>query len=58
MTDQSSGWKPADYQNLESIHTEACEDRRAGRYAEALAKRVWYHENAIDSPVRLSFALG
>jgi hypothetical protein len=58
MTDQSSGWKPADYQNFESIHTEACEDRRAGRYAEALAKRVWYHENAIESPVRLSFALG
>lgn len=45
-----------------AILNEAVDDRNAGRFEDALAKHVWYHENAVkyhpgQSAVRLSFAL-
>lgn len=48
--------------NPEKILDEAVEDASAGRYEDALAKHVWFHENALKIEpalygVRLSFAL-
>ncbi len=57
------GWKPDNKPDPDRILTEAQEDAAAGRYEDALAKHVWFHENALKyapamSGVRLSFALG
>lgn len=57
------GWKPPANPNPHEILNEARDDALAGRYADALAKHVWFHENALKyAPamyaVRLSFALG
>ncbi len=46
----------------DKILNEAQDDVRAGRYSDALAKHVWFHENALKYQsalygVRLSFAL-
>lgn len=58
-----SGWKPAKNPNPNRILSEAQDDAAAGRFEDALAKHVWFHENALKyAPamygVRLSFALG
>jgi hypothetical protein len=58
----ASEWKPGERPNPDQILSEAEADTRAGRYSEALAKHVWFHEHALEySPglygVRLSFAL-
>ena len=55
-------WTPPEDPDPIAIRKEAADDVRAGRYEVALAKRVWYHENALaiqpsQSGVRLSFAL-
>jgi len=57
-----SDWSPGNQPNPQKILNEAHGDARAGRYADALAKHVWFHENALQyapamSGVRLSFAL-
>ena len=54
---------PPDKPNPREILNEAESDAAAGRYADALAKHVWFHENALKYEpgmygVRLSFALG
>jgi hypothetical protein len=56
------GWNPPKNPSPEKILTEAQNDAAARRYADALAKHVWFHENALKfepgmSGVRLSFAL-
>jgi hypothetical protein len=56
-------WRPPAKPNPQEILNEARTDALAGRYADALAKHVWFHENALKyAPslygVRLSFALG
>ena len=58
----AAGWTPPKNPDPNKILTEAQEDTRAGRYADALAKHVWFYENALAyAPamygVRLSFAL-
>ncbi|QDS99375.1 hypothetical protein [Adhaeretor mobilis] len=55
-------WSPPKNPDPHAILNEAREDVRARRYAEALAKHKWFHENALDFQqslygVRLSFAL-
>ncbi len=55
-------WIPPSNPNPDRILSEAQDDTRAGRYSDALAKHVWFHENALKyAPamygVRLSFAL-
>jgi hypothetical protein len=55
-------WTPPKNPNPEKILDEARSDRNAGRYADALAKHLWFHENALKyqagmGGVRLSFAL-
>lgn len=55
-------WVPPTNPNPQAILNEAEQDSRAGRYEVALAKFVWFHENALTiepslSGVRLSFAL-
>ena len=59
----SDSWEPPESPDPSVILDEAQSDTEAGRYATALAKHVWYHENALKydpyvSGVRLSFALG
>lgn len=56
------GWKPPENPDPQAILWEAKADAQAGRYEVALAKQVWYHDNAIrlapsQSAVRLSFGL-
>jgi hypothetical protein len=56
-------WTPPDEPNPREIPREAQADAAAGRYEDALAKHIWYHENALKIArsqygVRLSFALG
>jgi hypothetical protein len=56
-------WTPPANPDPDKILDEAQDDRQAGRYADALAKHVWFHENALKYQpalygVRLSFALG
>jgi hypothetical protein len=56
-------WRPGEDPNPQKILDEAKADATSGRYAEALAKHVWFFENALKyapamSGVRLSFALG
>ncbi len=58
----ASEWTPPDNPDPQSILNEAHSDARAKRYEIALAKHVWFHENALKinqamSGVRLSFAL-
>jgi len=55
-------WIPPDSPDPQVILQEAQADARAKRYKIALAKHVWFHENALEiepslSGVRLSFAL-
>lgn len=55
-------WTPPDNPDPHVILQEARADTRAGRYEVALAKQLWYHDNALklqpsQSGVRLSFAL-
>jgi hypothetical protein len=55
-------WAPPEKPSPSAILREASADARAGRYEDALAKHLWYHENAekFDSGqtgVRRSFAL-
>lgn len=55
-------WNPPKNPDPSAILDEAQADTAAGRYADALAKHVWFHENALKyAPamygVRLSFAL-
>ncbi len=58
----AADWIPPDKPNPQAILQEAQADARAKRYKVALAKHVWFHENAIKitpgmAGVRLSFAL-
>lgn len=55
-------WKPPAEPNPTEIFHEAKTDTAARRYSEALAKHVWFHENALKYQeslygVRLSYAL-
>ena len=55
-------WTPPANPDLQQILNEAQADMIAGRYEEALAKHVWFYENALKVNrafygVRLSFAL-
>jgi hypothetical protein len=55
-------WTPPGHPSPQAILNEAREDAYAKRHEDALAKHVWYHENALKiAPaqygVRLSFAL-
>lgn len=55
-------WVPPENPDPQAIMAEAKADTTAGRYEDALAKQLWYHENAIQlqpslTGVRLSFAL-
>lgn len=56
-------WTPPEDPDPQAILQEAHFDTRAERYETALAKHVWFHENALSIEpalygVRLSFALG
>ncbi|MCC7146515.1 MAG: hypothetical protein IT443_08720 [Phycisphaeraceae bacterium] len=58
-----STWRPPKDPDPSQILDEAEADAQVGRYADALAKQVWFHENALKYQpamygVRLSFALG
>jgi hypothetical protein len=55
-------WAPPANPDPDKILNGAQDDAQAGRYADALAKHVWFHENALKYQpalygVRLSFAL-
>jgi hypothetical protein len=55
-------WKPDAHPEPRRILQEARGDAAAGRYEDALAKHLWFHENALKyapelDGVRLSFAL-
>ncbi|MEM1228246.1 MAG: hypothetical protein AAGJ40_21360 [Planctomycetota bacterium] len=55
-------WTPPENPDVNAIRHEAKVDKDRGRYETALAKHVWYHENALtlgtgQGGVRLSFAL-
>ena len=57
-----SDWKPPERPDPSVILNEAEADKEAQRYADALAKHLWFHENALTYErglygVRLSFAL-
>lgn len=59
---QGDEWSPPENPNPQAILQEARADTRAKRYEIALAKHVWFHENALSIEpalygVRLSFAL-
>jgi len=59
---QADGWTPPKNPDPSAILEEAKADATAGKYEVALAKQIWYHENALklnpgQSGVRLSFAL-
>jgi hypothetical protein len=43
----AASWTPPASPDPQKILGEAREDRNAGRYADALAKHVWFHENAV-----------
>jgi len=58
----AGGWAPPENPDPNEILREAEEDRRSGKYQQALEKHLWYHENALridpgQGGVRLSFAL-
>lgn len=55
-------WTPPEKPDAHAIYHEAKVDARARRYEDALAKHLWFHENALKLQpslrgVRLSFAL-
>lgn len=55
-------WEPEGRPDPSTILHEAADDTRAGRFAEALGKHLWYHRHALTYDgaqygVRLSFAL-
>ncbi len=59
---QADEWTPPENPDPSAIMHEAAADADAGRYEIALAKQIWYHENALKlqpghTGVRLSFAL-
>ncbi len=61
--DDSADWIPPENPEPIEILHEAAGDTIAGRYSNALAKHIWFHENALRlrpslSGVRRSFALG
>lgn len=61
-TIKADDWKPPANPNPSTILNEARDDARQGKHETALAKHVWYHENALSidlaqTGVRLSFAL-
>ncbi len=63
MTVSADEWLPPEKPDVQAILNEAQDDARAGKYDLALAKHLWFHENALKhqpsmSGVRLSFALG
>jgi hypothetical protein len=49
-----AAWVPPADPNPQRILGEAREDRATGRYADALAKHVWFHENAVKMDAELS----
>lgn len=58
-----AAWTPPPNPDPQAILREAQADAAAKRYEDALAKHVWFHENALKlqsslAGVRLSFALG
>lgn len=58
----SAAWTPPENPDPRAILLEARADRMAGRFEDALAKQVWFHEKALAcdpamSGVRASFAL-
>ncbi|HVJ84065.1 MAG TPA: hypothetical protein VM452_00395 [Caulifigura sp.] len=58
----AADWKAPEKPDPQVILNEARDDRRAGRFDDALAKHIWYHRNALKYQpghygVRLSFAL-
>lgn len=61
-TSALSAWTPPEKPDPQRILHEARDDRQAGRNEDALAKHVWFHENALKyeptmKGVRRSFAL-
>ena len=42
---QIERWTPSEHPDADAILHEAVSDARAGRYAVALAKHIWFHEN-------------
>src|SRR5438067_1561253 len=57
-----SAWSPPKNPDPNVIFREAQDDAKAGRFEDALAKQVWFHENALKIEkalygVRMSFAL-
>ena len=55
-------WSVPKNPDPEAILSEAIADRKAGLYKTALAKHIWFHENALSIQpsqygVRLSFAI-
>jgi hypothetical protein len=59
----SGAWTPPERPDPSAILNEAQADARAKRHADALAKHLWFHHNALKYQpslygVRLSFALG
>src|SRR5689334_8137610 len=62
MSSSTLAWEPPENPDARAILDEARQDRMAKRYAEALRKHVWFHQNALRrdpalSGVRVSFAL-
>lgn len=58
----ASAWQPPENPDPRLILSEAVEDREQGRFEQALAKHLWFHEHALEyrpslRGVRLSFAL-
>lgn len=56
MTDASAddfdNWQPPNHMSSREVLREAQADRLAGRYAEALAKHVWFHQNESLPEIR------
>lgn len=62
LTRVLAGWTPPTNPDPEKILNEAQADAAAGKYEDALAKHIWFHQNALKYEsalygVRLSFAL-
>jgi hypothetical protein len=60
--DAHAAWSPPANPNPQLILNEAQADATGGRYADALARHMWFHEHALEvepamAGVRLSFAL-
>ena len=52
----TSAWLPPDDPDLSEILGEAVDDTREKRYEVALAKFVWFHENALNHEPRAASA--